>query len=276
MGMFTFFLREVKADRLLATFSDGCLRRTIAIYFFAATLLFKASLEANAYEALLEQLGFSLHATGEGFSRQGNARPFDVESPLNALRRLAPDQLTDWYIAKVIPFTRQHFPWPPRFLILDTLRIAVDAEAKRPWPGASWGYLRTENGKEITGFGYQLIVLAYPIGKKRCGVLAAQLFGLGEAEIDCGRGLISRVLAAYACLLRALHMLMDLDRAFLNAARLTSLKRKHGLHPVLPISEKTDLLDSVRALLRHEKTPASARGGHGLPTTAPPPGRVSW
>jgi hypothetical protein len=106
MDMFTFYLQEVGALKLLATFPDRRLRRTIGIYFFATSLLFKAILKANAYEALpsrlfsntrlLQQLGFNLRQIEQGFSRKGNQRPFAVESLLNALRLLSPECLHHW------------------------------------------------------------------------------------------------------------------------------------------------------------------------------------
>src|SRR5438046_932907 len=48
MDLFVFFLEEIGAKQLLATFPDARLRRTLGIDFFAATRLFKAILKANA------------------------------------------------------------------------------------------------------------------------------------------------------------------------------------------------------------------------------------
>lgn len=263
MDMFCFYLDEIAVRKLLATFPDGRLRRTIAIYFFAASLLFKAILKANAYEALpsrlfsntylLRRLGFNLRQIEEGFSRKGNQRPFDVESLLDALRKIPPETLHGWYVEQGIPFLTHEFPWPPKFLALDTIRICVDPDAQRAFPGASWGYLKTENGREVKGFGYKLVVLVFPIGKKRCGVLAAQLFGLGEADIDCGKALLSAVVAAHPHLLRGLPLL--LDRGFLDVKWMVHLKQDHGIDTVIPLKANMDLLDFMHALVTHEPNP---------------------
>src|SRR5436309_5431304 len=140
MDMFVFFLEEIGALKLLSTFPDARLRRTIGIYFFATTLLFKAILKANAYEALpsrlfsntrlLRLLGFNLRQIQQGFSRKGEKRPFDVESLLDTLRRLSPDQLHAWYLQHVTPFLIRALPWPPPFLALDAIPVLVDPEAK--------------------------------------------------------------------------------------------------------------------------------------------------
>jgi DDE family transposase len=264
MDLFTFYLQEVGALKLLTTFPDRRLRRTIGIYFFATSLLFKALLKANAYEALpsrlfsntrlLKQLGFNLRQIEQGFSRKGNQRPFDVESLLNALRCLSPECLHDWYLQQGIPFLTRALPWPPPFLLLDTISVLVDPDAKRAFPGASWGYLRTKDGKEEYGFGYQVVVLGFPIGKHRCGVLAAQVRGLSVADLDAGRDLLSAVLSVHPDLLRGLPLLMD--RAFLDAAWLAQLKQEHGIDAVLPLKANMDLLDFMHALVTHEAKPA--------------------
>lgn len=264
MDMFAFYLTEIGALSLLATFPDPRLRRTIGIYFFATTLLFKALLKANAYEALpsrlfsntrlLRLLGFNLRQIEEGFSRKGQARPFDVESLLNLLHRLSPDQLQAWWLRHVLPFLVRALPWPPPFLILDTIPILVDPDAKRAWPGASWGYVRSKDGQEQKGFGYQLVVLAFPIGKRRCGVLAAAVHGLGVADIDCGRELLAAVVSAHPALLRGLALLID--RGFLDAAWMASLKQSHGIDTIVPLKRNMDLLDLMRALVTHEAEPA--------------------
>lgn len=264
MDMFVFFLEEVGALRLLATFPDARLRRTIGIYFFATTLLFKALLKANAYEGLpsrlfsntrlLRLLGFNLRQITQGFSRKGDKRPFDVESLLDALRRLSPEQLHAWYGKEVLPFLTRALPWPPKFLLLDTIPLLVDPEAKRAFPGAAWGHLRTKNGQEEHGFGYKLIVLGFPIGEHRCGVLAAQLVGLNTADIDAGRALLAQVVAAHPDLLCGLPLVMD--RAFLDAAWLSTLKQQHQIDAVIPLKANMDLLDFMRALVTHEDQPA--------------------
>jgi hypothetical protein len=264
MDLFTFYLQEGGALKLLATFPDRRLRRTIGIYFFATTLLFKALLKANAYEALpsrlfsntrlLKQLGFNLRQIEQGFSRKGEQRPFDVESLLNALRLLTPEELHQWYIEQVLPFLTRALAWPPPFLLLDTIPVLVDPAAKRAFPGASWGYLRTKDGKEEYGFGYQVVVLGFPIGKHRCGVLAAQVRGLSVADLDAGRELLTAVLAVHPELLRGLPLLMD--RAFLDAQWLATLKQEHGIDAVLPLKANMDLLDFMRALVTHEEQPA--------------------
>ena len=264
MDMFTFYLQAAGVFKLLATFPDRRLRRTIGIYFFATSLLFKAILKAHAYEALpsrlfsntrlLKQLGFNLRQIEHGFSRKGNQRPFDVESLLNALRLLAPEELHQWYIEQVIPFLTRTLPWPPPFLLLDTIPVLVDPKAKRAFPGASWGYLRTKDWKEEDGFGYQVVVLGVPIGRQRCGVLAAQVRGLAVADLDAGRDLLAAVLAAHPDLLRGLPLLMD--RAFLDAQWLATLKQAHGIDAVLPLKANMDLLDFMRALVTHEEQPA--------------------
>jgi len=264
MDMFAFFLQEAGALQLLTTFPDARLRRTIGISFFATSLLFKAILKANAYEALpsrlfsntrlLHLLGFNLRQITHGFSRKGNKRPFDVESLLNALRRLSPEALHAWYLQEVIPFLTHALPWPPAFLLLDSIPILVDPDAKRPFPGAAWGHLRTRKGKEEHGFGYKLIVLGFPIGPNRCGVLAAQLVGLNTADIDAGRALLAKVTAAHPDLLRGLTLVMD--RAFLDAAWLSTLKQQHQIDTVIPLKANMDLLDFMRALVAHEELPA--------------------
>jgi hypothetical protein len=263
MDLFCFFLEEHGVRKLLGSFPDFRLRRTIGIYFFAATLLFKALLKANAYEALpprlfsntylLRQLGFNLQQIEEGFSRKGDQRPFDVESLLDALRKLAPEAVQHWYIEQVIPWLTRQFFWPAPFLILDTIRLEVDPEARRAFPGAPRGYLRTEAGQEVFGFGYKLVVLAFPIGKQRCGVLAAQLFGLAETDWECGKALLSAVLKAHPELLRGLPLL--LDRGFLDATWMVHLKRDNGLDTVIPLKANMDLLDFMRALVTHEPHP---------------------
>jgi hypothetical protein len=154
----------------------------------------------------------------------------------------------------VIPFLIRALPWPPPFLLLDTIPLLVDPAAKRAFPGASWGYLRTKDGKEEYGFGYQVAVLGFPIGKHRCGVLAAQVRRLSVADLDAGRALLAAVLAAHPELLRGLPLLMD--RAFLDAQWLSTLKQEHGVDAVLPLKANMDLLDFMRALVTHEEQPA--------------------
>jgi hypothetical protein len=264
MDMFAFYLKDLGALSLLSSFPDPRLRRTIGIYFFATTLLFKAILKANAYETLpsrlfsntrlLRLLGFNLRQIEHGFSRKGAARPFDVESLLNLLHRLSPEQLQAWWLEEVIPFLERALPWPPPFLILDTIPIEVDPEAKRAWPGASWGYVGSKDGQEQKGFGYQLAVLAFPIGKRRCGVLAAAVFGLGVADIDCGRQLLAAVVRAHPDLLRGLPLLID--RGFLDAEWMAALKQQHGIDTLVPLKRNRDLLDLMRALVTHEAAPA--------------------
>jgi hypothetical protein len=154
----------------------------------------------------------------------------------------------------VIPFLIRALPWPPPFLLLDTIPLLVDPAAKRAFPGASWGYLRTKDGKEEYGFGYQVAVLGFPIGKHRCGVLAAQVRRLSVADLDADRALLAAVLAAHPELLRGLPLLMD--RAFLDAQWLSTLKQEHGVDAVLPLKANMHLLDFMRALVTHEEQPA--------------------
>src|ERR1051326_8056227 len=267
MDMFVFFLEENGAKRLLATFPDARLRRTIGIYFFATTLRFKAIVKDNTYEALpsrlfsntrlLRLLGFNLRQIEQGFSRKGDQRPFDVESLLDALRRLSPEQLHTWYVDEVLPFLTRALPWPPKFLLLDTIPILVDPEAKRAFPGATWGHVRTKDGKEEFGFGYKLVILGVPIGEHRCGVLAVRVLGLNVADIDAGRELMAAVVAAHPELLRGLPLIMD--RAFLDAPWLSTLKQQHGIDTVIPLKANMDLLDFMRALVTHEEQPAWER-----------------
>jgi Transposase DDE domain len=267
MDMFVFFLEEIGALKLLTTFPDARLRRTIGIYFFATTLLFKAILKANAYEALpsrlfsntrlLRLLGFNLRQIEQGFSRKGDKRPFDVETLLDALRRLSTAQPHAWYVGEVLPFLTRALPWPPKFLLLDTIPILVDPEAKRAFPGAAWGHVRTTDGQEEYGFGYKLIVLGFPIGENRCGVLAVQVVGLNVADIEAGRELMAAVVAAHPNLLRGLPLVMD--RAFLDAAWMATLKQEHGIDSVIPLKANMDLLDFMRALVTHEERPAWER-----------------
>jgi hypothetical protein len=263
MDMFCFSVQEVGAPKRLATFAHGRLRRTITLYCFAASLLLKAILKANAYEALacrlfsnaslLGPLGFNMPPIAEGFSRKGNPRPFDVERLLDALRPIAPESLHGWYVEQRLPLLRRALPWPPKLLILDTIRIPVDPAAKRAFPDASWGYLRTENGREVKGFGYQWVALAFPVGKPRWGVLAAALLGLGAADIDCGKALRAAVPPAHPRLRRGLPLL--LDRAFLAAAWRVPLKREHGIDRVIPLKSHRDLLDFMPARVAHEPSP---------------------
>jgi hypothetical protein len=177
-----------------------------------------------------------------------------VESLLNTLRLLTPETLHQWYIQQVIPFLTHALPWPPPFLLLDTIPVLVEPEAKRAFPGASWDYRRTKDGKEEDGFGYQVVVLGFPIGQHRCGVLAAQVRGLSAADLDAGRDLLAAVLSVHPDRLRGLPLLMD--RAFLDAAWLATLKNEYGIDAVLPLKANMDRLDFMRALVIHEEQPA--------------------
>jgi hypothetical protein len=114
--------------------------------------------------------------------------------------------------------------------------------------------VRTKDGKEEHGFGYKLIVLGFPIGAKRCGVLAVRVVGLHVADIEAGRELLGAVTDAHPERLRGLPLVMD--RAFLDAAWLAKLKREHGIDGVVPLKANMDLLDFMRALVTHEEQPA--------------------